>query len=468
MTQAHELTAVEMLRGYAARTLSPLEVTRALIAHVQAWEPQLNACWAFDPEAALMQARQSEQRWQRQEPLGALDGVPVTIKDNVATRGCATPVGTAATALQPAVADAPPAARLCEAGAVLLSKTTMPDFGMLSSGTSSFHGITRNPWDLRKSPGGSSSGAGAAAAAGYAPLHLGTDIGGSIRLPATWCGVVGFKPSNGRVPIQPSYIGRVAGPLARTVADAALMMATLAQPDARDTLSLPHQVLNWPTADQAEGRSLRGLKVGLWLDGGWGLSVDADIRKAVEQAAQLLQDAGALVEPLLPFATRDMADGINAFWQLRSWLDLAALSEAQRNRVWPFIRDWVAPAAHFSAAQAFHGFSQIAALREATVAACQPFDLVLSPVAPVSAFDALWAMPTNDPLRAMEHIAFTLPANMSEQPAISLPFGFTAQGLPIGVQLMGRRFDDLGVLRAALVLERLRPRLLPWPVWPAV
>lgn len=464
MADLHELSAAQLHSAYSSRTLSPVEVTTALIAHVQRWEPHINATWAFEPEAALAQARAAETRWLQGQPLGALDGVPVTLKDNIATRGHAMPLGTAATTLLPSAADAPPAARLREAGAVLLSKTTMPDYGMLSSGVSSFHGITRNPWHLHSSPGGSSGGAGAAAAAGYGPLHLGTDIGGSIRLPASWCGVVGFKPSNGRVPIQPPYIGRVAGPLTRTVQDAALMMATLSGPDVRDTTSLPFQDLPWTAFGDDPQRTLRGLKIGLWLDAGWGLPLDTDIRAAIEDAAQRLQAAGAHIEPLAPFTTRDMADGINRFWRLRSWLDISALPQAQRDKVLPFIRDWVAEAAGYSAAQAFDGFSQIGLLREASVAACAPFDYVISPVAPVSAFPATWPMPTNDPLRAMEHISFTLPFNMSEQPAISVPCAFTPQGLPIGLQIAGRRHDDLGVLRLARAFEQLRAPLRPWPL----
>ena len=466
MTHAHELSALELHSAYRDGSLSPVEVTRSLIAHVQLWEPHIAAAWAFEPEVALAMARSAEARWQSGQALGALDGVPVTVKENIATRGHAMPAGTAATLLQPLPEDAPPAARLREAGAVFLTKTTMPDYGMLSSGVSSFHGITRNPWDLSKAPGGSSSGAGAAAAAGYGPLHLGTDIGGSIRLPASWCGVVGFKPSNGRVPIKPPYIGRVAGPLTRTVTDAALMMATLSLPDARDSTSLPAQALPWSEGGTEPGRTLRGLKIGLWLDAGWGLALDDEIRLAVEAAARLLAAAGATVEPLAPFATREMADGINRFWRLRSWLDISALPAAQREKVLPFIRQWVAEAEGYSAAQAFHGYSQTGALRDATAAACQQHDFVISPVAPVSAFPAEWPMPTNDPLRAMEHIAFTLPFNMSEQPAISVPCSFTAGGLPIGLQIAGRRHDDVGVLRVARAFEQLRSPLKAWPELP--
>ena len=239
MTALHELCVRALGAAYASGQLSPVEVVQAVLARIERWEPHLHATWALDAERALAQALASQQRWSRGAALGALDGVPLTLKDNIATQGLPVPLGTAATDLQPAAADAPPAARLREAGAVLLAKTTMPDYGMLTSGLSSFHALARNPWDLSNNPGGSSAGAAAAAAAGYGPLHLGTDIGGSIRLPASWCGVVGFKPSAGRVPIQPAYLGRVAGPITRSVDDAALMMAALSLPDDRDATRLP-------------------------------------------------------------------------------------------------------------------------------------------------------------------------------------------------------------------------------------
>ncbi|MEY2873911.1 MAG: hypothetical protein RLZZ373_1282, partial [Pseudomonadota bacterium] len=221
MADLHDLPATALLTLYRQGDLSPVEATRAVLDHIARWEPHLHATYALDPDGAMQQAQASEARWRRGEPCGLLDGVPTMVKENIATRGTPTPLGTAATVLTPAAVDAPPAARLREAGAVLLGKTTMPDYGMLSSGLSSFHPLTRNPWDLRKNPGGSSAGAAAGAAAGYGPLHLGTDIGGSVRLPASWCGVFTLKPSLGRIPIQPAYAGRVAGPMTRTVADAA-------------------------------------------------------------------------------------------------------------------------------------------------------------------------------------------------------------------------------------------------------
>jgi aspartyl-tRNA(Asn)/glutamyl-tRNA(Gln) amidotransferase subunit A len=457
------LSAAQLAQAYRSGALSPLAVTQAVLECMAAWEPHLHACWQAHAENALTMARASEARWQRGQALGPLDGVPVTIKENIATQGVAMPLGSAATLLTPATEDAPPAARLRAAGAVFIAKTTMPDYGMLSSGLSSFHALTRNPWDLRKNPGGSSAGAGAAAAAGYGPLHLGTDIGGSIRLPAAWCGVVGFKPSAGRVPIKPPYIGRVAGPLTRSVQDAAIAMACLSQPDARDPTALPPEDIAWHDLPNDPLVALRGKRVGLLMDAGWGLAVDAEIAMAVRAAAVLFEQAGATVEPLAAFSTREMADGINLFWRTRSWIDISAMPAERQALVLPYIRQWAAAGSGFSGAQVFHGFSQIGALRDAAVAACEPFDFVLSPVAPVSAFAAEHASPTNDPLRAMEHIAFTLPCNMSEQPALSVPCGFTPAGLPIGLQIIGHRHDDIGVLRAGRTYELLRGPLRDWP-----
>src|SRR5436309_1207633 len=194
VTSLHDLSAVDLIAGFRGKQFSPSEVLEDVLAHVGVWEPHIKALYAFDPDAARAIAEASTERWRKGEAIGPLDGVPVTIKENIATQGVPVPLGAATTMLVPAAADAPPAARLREAGAVIFSKTTMPDYGMLSSGLSSFHPLTRNPWDLSKNPGGSSAGAGAAGAAGYGPLHLGTDIGGSVRLPASWCGLVALKP----------------------------------------------------------------------------------------------------------------------------------------------------------------------------------------------------------------------------------------------------------------------------------
>jgi len=459
MTELHTLSALQLAAAFADASLSPVAATQAVIQRVERCEPALQALYRFDPDAALAQARTSEARWQAGTPLSPLDGVPGTLKENIATRGCPMPVGSAASDLSPLDWDAPPAARWQEAGLVLLAKTTMPDYGMLSSGLSSFHPLTRNPWDLRMNPGGSSAGAGAAAAAGYGPLHVGTDIGGSVRLPAAWCGLVGLKPSAGRVPIKPSYAGRVAGPMTRTVADCAALMAVLSRPDARDASALPYQPIAWRQLQ----RDVKGLRLGLLLDAGWGLAVEPETRAAVEAAARAFEAAGAIVETMPAFCTRAMADGMDRFWRMRSHLDLQALPEARRAKVLPYIRDWAAGAATLSAADVFTGYSQMAALREAAVAACAPFDFVLSPTSPVPSYMAEWASPLNDPARPFEHIAFTLPCNMSDQPALSINAGFTRAGLPIGLQIIGQRHDDLGVLQLAQAWEDLRGAMPAWP-----
>jgi len=459
MAELFDLSAVELLAAYRSQQLSPVEVTRAVIAHIGRWEPQLCATYAFDAEGALAQAEASQARWLKGAPLGPLDGVPTTIKENIATRGVPVPLGTAATVLTPAPSDAPPAARLREAGAVILGKTTMPDYGMLSSGLSSFHALARNPWDVSKNPGGSSAGAGAAAAAGYGPLHIGTDIGGSVRLPAGWCGVFGLKPSLGRIPIFPPYAGRVAGPMTRSVADAALMMATLSLPDARDTMSLPYQAIAW---DQLE-RDVKGLRIGLMLDAGWGIAAEPEVRAAVEAAARAFEAAGAIVTPMKPFMTRAMVDGMDDFWRTRSWLDMSALPPERRAKVLPYITEWARGGEGLSGERVFRGYSQMGAMREAAVAACAPYDYVLSPTAPMPAYAAELAGPTNDPATPFEHIAFTLAFNMSEQPAASINAGYTSDSLPIGLQIVGHRFDDLGVLQVARAWEQMRPPPRPWP-----
>ncbi len=459
----HALDASQLAHAFASGELSPVAVTKAVIARIERCEPTLHALYGFDPEAALTQARASEARWQAGAPLSPIDGVPGTLKENIASRGWPMPMGSAATELEPLDWDSPPAVRWREAGLVLLAKTAMPDYGMLSSGLSSFHPLARNPWDPERTPGGSSAGAGAAAAAGYGPRHVGTDIGGSIRLPAGWCGLVGFKPSAGRVPIKPPYAGRVAGPMTRTVRDCAWLMGVLSRPDtaeARDPTCLPYAAIAWQQLD----RDPRGLRIGLQLDAGWGLPVDADTRAGVEAAARLLEAAGAVVDPLAPFTTRAMIDGLDRFWRMRSWLDLQALSPERRERVLPYIRDWVASAATLSAAELFHGHGQIAALRDAALAACEPYDYVLSPTSPVPAFAADWASPLNDPEQPFEHIAFTLPYNMSEQPAVSIHCGMTRGGLPIGLQIAGRRHDDLGVLQLAAAYEAMRGAMPQWPM----
>ena len=459
VTALHDLSAVDMIAGFRARQFSPGEVLDDLLAHVALWEPHIKALYAFDPDGARAAAKASTERWQQGEPIGPLDGVPVTIKDNIATKDVAVPLGTATTKLVPAEADAPPVARLREAGSIIFSKTTMPDFGMLSSGLSSFHPLTRNPWDIRQNPGGSSAGAGAAAAAGYGPLHLGTDIGGSVRLPACWCGLVALKPSLGRVPIDPPYVGRVAGPMTRTVDDAALMMSVMAKPDRRDGMSLPPNDIHWKTLDKPS----RKLRIGLLLDAGIGQALEKDVRDVAVKAAKAFEGAGAVVSDVKGFMTRELLDGLDNFWRARLWDDLSKLSAAERGKTLPYILNWAEAGAKLSGVDVIRGFNSTMAIRAAAAKLFADIDYVISPVSPVVKFAAELASPLNDPDRPFEHIAYTVPWNMAENPAVSINGGYDAEGFPIGVQIIGRRFDDLGVLGMAKAFETLRGPQRPWP-----
>lgn len=463
MAALHELSAHDLVSAYSKGELSPVEVTRAALARLDAWEPKIHAMYRVARDAALEQARASESRWRGAAPLSAIDGVPITIKENIYTRGDPAPIGTRANEhAPPQPADAPPAARAREAGCVLLGKTTMPDYGMLSSGVSSLHGVTRNPWRLDRNTQGSSSGAGAAAAAGYAPLHLGTDIGGSVRLPAAHCGIFALKPSLGRVPVHPPFLGRVAGPMTRTVTDAALLMNVLSRPDARDFMSLPVQDHDF-TRD-LDKLDPRRLKIGVLPDMKAGLPVNDEVRAATHAAAKALGDAGATVEEIPSFLTPDMLDGMCRFFEARLHNDFSALPEDRRQKVLPFVAQWCTwRAAQFTGRDVMQAYNQVMAMREAAVAACQPFDYVLSPVSPILPYAAELAAPNDDPHDALAHIAFTVPYNMSEQPAASINWAASQGGLPVGVQIIGRRFDDAGVLGLARRIEQLRPAQRAWP-----
>jgi aspartyl-tRNA(Asn)/glutamyl-tRNA(Gln) amidotransferase subunit A len=478
-TSLADWPAEALCSAYAKGKVSPVEATQAALERIGDWEPSLNAMYLVKADQALAAARHSEARWRSGQPLSALDGVPITLKENLYTAGDPAPIGSASMmAIDPAPkeADSPVAARVREAGLVLLGKTTMPDYGMLSSGRSSFHGTTRSPWrrlgadgqptaEFDRNPAGSSSGAGAAGAAGYGPLHVGTDIGGSVRLPAAQCGLFGLKPSLGRVPIHPPYMGRVAGPLTRAVADAALLMNLLSRTDVRDYRNLPPANTDFRTPPPAPWP--KGLRIGLLDDMQVGWAVEPQVKAAVHAAASALEKAGATVVPVKPFITEAQLLGVSAFWEARAWADLRRMPEAVRNLSLPFINEWARHRAEgFDGTAVMDGYNTIQAMREATVSAVATVDFLLSPTSPVTPYHADLHCPGDDPHKALHHIAFTAPFNMSEQPAASLNWTHTEDGLPIGVQIAGQRFDDLGVLQLCALLEQLRPPQRAWPGLP--
>lgn len=462
MPALHALTAAELAAAYAKKKLSPVEVTQAVLDHIAACEPKLNAMYLVQPEQALRQARAAETRWRKGKPLSAIDGVPTTLKENLYTKGDPAPIGTAAMDLTPKSSDSPVAARVREAGAVMLGKTTMPDYGMLSSGLSSIHGVSRNPWKTDCNTSGSSSGAGAAAAAGYGPLHVGTDIGGSVRLPAAHCGLFGLKPSLGRVPVNPPFMGRIAGPMTRTVQDSAIFMDILSRPDPRDFMSLPEMPLQF--AEKLNGLRLKGLRIGLLTDMGVGIKPDKAIVKAARDCAAALEKAGAIITPVKSFLTPAMLEGMFVFFESRSGNDIRKLSAKTAGKILPYVLEWATyRSAQFSGDDVMNAYNHIHAMREAAVNAVGKFDFIISPTTPMISYPADAASPTNDPHNALAHIAFTVAYNMSEQPAASLNWTHTKDGLPLGVQIIGQRFDDIGVMRLARAIEKIRPVQLKWP-----
>lgn len=458
-----DLSATELVAGYRGGRISPTHVHDAVQERIDQLEPVVHAFAERSPEVSRAAAVASEQRWRRGEPLGPVDGVPVTLKENIARAGLPQRNGCAATDPAPAARDAPITRRLLESGAVILGSTTMPDWGMLSSGVSSLHGITRSPLNPQLTTGGSSAGAGAAAAAGYGPLHVGTDIGGSVRLPGTWLGLVAHKPSFGRIPLDVPYLGRVAGPMTRSGEDAALLMSVLARPDPADWSALPPADLPWTdlAADVA------GLRVGLWLEAGAGMPGDPAVADLVTRAAAVFERGGAHVEPLSPWLTETALEQVDRFWRVRSLNDLTALPPDRQAQVLPYVAQWARGGQDATGLEVLRCYQGIGALQAATVAATADLDLVLSPVCPVAAFPATWPMPWgDDPSRGMAHIGFTLPFSMSGQPSCSVDCGSLSDGRRVGLQISGRRFDDVGVLRAVRWFEQTRPPTTPGSAMP--
>ncbi|WP_426242348.1 amidase [Nocardioides sp. LHG3406-4] len=456
------LDALTMGERFRSRDLSPVEVVDAVHTVVEAREPYLNAFHVRSLEDARASAEASEQRWRDGTPLSALDGVPITLKENIARVGVPMAFGNAGVTPKTPDRSAPTTLRVERAGLVLLGSTVMPDWGMLSSGVSSLHGVTRSPLDLRWTTGGSSSGAGAAAAGGYGPIHMGTDIGGSIRLPSAWLGLCGLKPSFGRVPLDSPYLARVVGPMARTVRELTAIMEIVAGFDPVDYTALPPAEIDWNERDWDP----QGLRVGLLLDAGCGGPTDPVVRAAVEECARVFEGAGAVVEPLLPFMSQELLDALDLFWRVRSWVDHRALGPEARNRVLPYVANWCTAGSDTSGADVMRCYQAIMEIQQLTTRATERFDVVLSPVAPVNAFAAEEPMPYHGDQATMHHIGFTAPYSLSGQPAVSVNCGFTDDRRPIGVQLAGRRFDDAGVLRASEWYEQARPPSAA-PAWPS-
>jgi Asp-tRNA(Asn)/Glu-tRNA(Gln) amidotransferase A subunit family amidase len=347
-----------------------------------------------------------------------------------------------------AAADSPPVARLREAGAIFIASTTMPDLSGIGSGVSSRHGITRNAWNPAWNPAGSSSGAGVAAALGYAPINIGTDIGGSVRAPASFNAVVGFKPSFGRVPILDTYTGRVAGPMSRTVADTALAMSALALPDDRDWSALPAEVIDWSDLEI----DVSTLRIGLSLEPVPGARATPEVEEIVRRAAETFRAGGAEVEEISPYLTPESTRSWMTLFSAHLWAQLhdpRIIDDIEATN--PEFVQALAPVADMPALELIRGIDGVQELIAQTVAAIERFDIVLSPV--------LW-MAGGDAESLMSELgagpSFTPQHNATGAPAVSINAGFTAEGRPVGLQIVGPRRQDLRVLQVANWFETHR------------
>lgn len=448
------LTATELLQAYRTGALSPVEATEATLRRAEALQPSLNAFCLLDPESALAQARASEARWRKGAPLGLLDGVPVSIKDIILTKGWPTLRGSKAiNPNQPWDEDGPAVARLREHGAVLFGKTTTSEFAAKPTTNTALCGITRNPWDTARTPGGSSGGAAASVAAGVSALALGTDAGGSIRMPASLCGIFGFKPGGGRVAMYPptpyaTFAGF--GPMTRSVTDAALMLSAIAAPDPRDWDSLPAETQPYHENLAADPRAWRIA----WCPSFWGLKVDPEVAAITEKATQVFAALGAKVEaveqvcedsrPLHAQLMRGLTEyafrGFSPEQLAMMDPDLVRNIEASRG---------ASALDHLDAEMKRVQFAR--QLNEFH----QRYDLLLTPVISTVAFDATRDWPEG--YQPREWCPFTAPFNITRQPGASVPCGFNSDGLPVGLHIVGPRHRDLLVLQAAYAFEQAAP-----------
>jgi len=461
-TDLADCTATELLQLYQTGEASPVDATRAVLARIDALNPQLNAFCLVAHESAMQAARDSETRWRQFReggvPCGELDGVPVSIKDLILTRGMPTLRGSQTVDTnQPWDVDAPVTARLREAGAVIVGKTNTPEFGCKGETNSPRTGITRNPWDLSKTTGGSSGGAAAAVASGMGPLAVGTDGAGSVRIPAAFCGNFGLKPSFGRVPAYPlSPFGSVAhlGPHSRSVRDAALMMNVLKKPDARDWTSLPPD-----STDYLQGLEdgIRGLRIAWSPTLGYANNVHPEVANSVAQAVAQLSDLGAHVEQIDP-GFDDPLEITTGLWFAGAWTVWNTLSPAQQALTDPDFRDQALLGEKLSLLDIQRLHLQRGALGSHMRQFMQRFDLLVTPSVAVPAFEARPAGHTPmNPVAMLGWTPFSYPFNLTQQPASTVPCGLTADGLPMGLQFVGPMFGDALVLRASRACEAARP-----------
>lgn len=455
------LSAIALINHYRNRSLSPVEVTKTALKRIATYEKQVNAFVLVDEEKALADARASEERWQKGEPLGLVDGIPTTVKDLLLTKGWATLRGSKAISPDgPWEEDAPSVAHLRSHGAVFLGKTTTSEFGWKGVTESPLTGITRNPWNLDRTPGGSSGGSAVAAALGLGTLHLSTDGGGSTRLPAAFTGVFGFKPTFGRVPGYPSAHTTTLfhiGATTRTVQDAALLLNAIAHPDARDWYALPDEAHDYL---QNLDKGVSGLRIAYSLRLGYA-DVEPEVATLVEAAVKVFAQLGAIVEEVDP-GFENPFPIFRTFWIAGAAKLLRSFSAEQRALVEDGLRasaeagDRITLAEYQSALDAREALGRHLSLFH------QKYDLLLTPTLPIAAFPVGQASPNSDRYpQGLNWSPFTYPFNLTQQPAASVPGGFTKEGLPVGLQIISAKYQDALVLQAARAYETVHPFKTP-------
>ncbi len=455
MSDIHWMTATELVASYRRKDLSPVDVAEYLLGRIDALDAKINAMCLIDAEATLAQARASEERWMVGEPQGLLDGVPVAIKDLVVSKGWPTMRGSKTVdPNQPAEHDAPSVARLREHGAVFIGKTTTPEFGWKGTNDNPLTGITRNPWNITKTPGGSSGGAGAALAAGYCPLAIGTDAGGSIRIPASFSGVFGLKPTFGRVaawPASPFTNLAHVGPMSRTVADSALFLNVISEPDARDWYQQPFAQVDFSWSLE---KGLRGAKIAFSPRLGWVERVDPEVEATVAEAAKHFAEFGATVTNADP-PGGDPSSFFKTLYFSSAGFLLADYPEEKLALLDPNLRAIVEESRSITRKDFQLATAERAAYGAGFKAFMRDYDFIVTPTIAVPPFNTPLVTPF-DPNGTMwmEWTPFTYPFNLTQQPAASVPCGFTEAGLPIGIQIVGRHGDDARVLQAAHALEK--------------
>ena len=453
------VTATELVAAYSAGELSPVEATGAALRRIEEADGACNAYCLVDAESALAQAKDSEERWQSGNPMGLLDGVPTSIKDMFLTEGWPTLRGSLAVERdQPWGEDAPVTARLREHGAVLLGKTTTPELGWKAVTDSPLTGITRNPWRTDLTAGGSSGGSAAAVASGMGSISIGTDGGGSVRIPASFCGIVGFKPTYGRIPLYPpSPFGSLAhaGPMTWSVDDVGLMLDVLALPDPRDPTAL---LAPFGSYRDAVRRDARGVRAAFSPNLGY-VEVDPEVAEIVRNAVEALTDAGVYVDQVDP-EFRDPLDAFNVLWYTGAaqWLD--KFPAGSREKLDPGLAEVWDRGKTYSAKDYLNAVDARMQLGVHMGLFHQQYDVLITPTVPIPAFEAGHDLPPGSEFTDWpQWTPFTYPFNLTQQPAASVPAGVTADGRPVGLQVVGPRHSDDLVLAVSRLLEAARP----WP-----